>query len=210
MKLYDMQKAPNPRRVRIFLAEKGVDIPKEQVDIQAGENLAADYLSINPRGVVPTLVLDDGRVLDESVAICRLIEGLHPEPNLFGASPWESADVERWQRRMEFDGLFNIAAVFRNTAPAYAERGAAGAGPPTPAIPAMAERGRLLARQWMDRMDDRLAGRDFVAADRFTIADITAFVALEFARWVGMRAEETHPNVAAYRARIKARPSSSA
>jgi glutathione S-transferase len=210
MKLYDMRQAPNPRRVRIFLAEKGVAIPSEEVDIQAGANLDQAYLAINPRGVVPTLVLDDGRILDESVAICRYIEGLHPEPNLFGVSAWEAADVERWQRRMEFDGMFNVAAAFRNTAPAYAERGAPGAGPATPAIPAMAERGQLLARQWMDRLEDHLAGRDFIASERFTIADITAFVALDFAKWVGIRAGDAHPNVVAYHARIKARPSSAA
>jgi len=210
MKLYDMRQAPNPRRVRIFLAEKGIAIPCEEVDIQAGANLEPAYLAVNPRGVVPTLVLADGRVLDESIAICRYMEGLHPEPNLFGATPWEIADVERWQRRMEFDGMFNVAAAFRNTAPAYAERGAAGAGPSTPAIPAMAERGQLLARQWMDRLEERLEGRDFIASDRFTIADITAFVALDFAKWVGIRAGEAHPNVAAYHARIKARSSSAA
>jgi glutathione S-transferase len=210
MKLYDMRQAPNPRRVRIFLAEKGVAIPSEEVDIQAGANLDQAYLAINPRGVVPTLVLDDGRILDESVAICRYIEGLHPEPNLFGVSAWEAADVERWQRRMEFDGMFNVAAAFRNTAPAYAERGAPGAGPATPAIPAMAERGQLLARQWMDRLEDHLAGRDFIVSERFTIADITAFVALDFAKWVGIRAGDAHPNVVAYHARIKARPSSAA
>ncbi len=210
MKLYDMRQAPNPRRVRIFLAEKGVEIQREEVDIVSGANLNPGYLAINPRGVVPTLMLDDGQMLDESIAICRYIEGLHPEPNLFGASPWEAADVERWQRRMEFDGLFNVAAAFRNTAPAYAERGAPGAGPPTPAIPAMAERGQLLARQWLDRLEERLEGRDHIASDRFTIADITAFVCLDFAKWVGIRAGDQHPNVAAYHARIKARASSAA
>jgi len=210
MKLYDMRQAPNPRRVRIFLAEKGIEIPFEEVDIQAGENLAPWYLSINPRGVVPTLLLEDGRMLDESIAICRYIEGLHPEPNLFGGSAWEAADVERWQRRMEFDGMFNVGAAFRNTAHAYAQRGAPGAGPPTPAIPAMAERGQLLARQWLDRLEERLAGREFIACDRFTIADITAFVSLDFAKWVGIRAGVAHANVAAYHARIKARPSSTA
>jgi glutathione S-transferase len=210
MKLYDMRAAPNPRRVRIFLAEKGVDIPREEVDIQAGANLEPRYLAINPRGVVPTLLLDDGRILDESIAICRFIEGLHPEPNLFGATPWEAAQVESWQRRMEFDGLFNIAAAFRNTAPAYATRGAPGALPPTPQIAGLAERGQLLARHWMDQLEERLQGRDFIASDRFTVADITAFVCLDFAKWVGLRAGPGHPNLTAYHARIKARPASAA
>lgn len=210
MKLYDMKKAPNARRVRIFLAEKGVDIPREEVDIMAGANLQPAYLAVNPRGLVPTLVLDDGQTINESLAICRYVEGLHPEPNLFGRDPLEQARVEQWQRRMEFDGLFNIAAIFRNTAPAYADRGAAGTGPATPQIPDMAARGQLLAQQWMDRLEQRLAGREWLAADRFTLADITAFVCLDFAKWVNLRATDAHPNVQAYHARIKARPSSAA
>ncbi len=210
MKLYDMAKAPNPRRVRIFLAEKGIEISMVPVDIPSGENLSAAYLAINPRGVVPTLVLEDGRVLDESIAICRYFEALNPEPNLFGRTPWEQAEVEQQQRQMEFEGLFNIAAAFRNSAEAYSERGAAGAAPATPRIPGLTERGLLLARHWLDRLERRLEGRDHVAIDRFTIADITAFVAIDFAKWVNLRAGEEHPNVLAYHARIKARPSSAA
>ncbi len=210
MQLYDMRAAPNPRRVRIFLAEKGVDIPRVEIDVQAGANLEPTYLAVNPRGVVPTLVLDDGRILDESIAICRYIEALHPEPNLFGAGAFEAAEVESWQRRMEFEGMFNIAAAFRNTAPAYAVRGVPGVAPPTPQIAGLAERGLLLARHWMDGLQDRLAGRDYVASDRFTVADITTFVSLDFAKWVGLRAGDSHPNVAAYHARIKARPASAA
>jgi glutathione S-transferase len=208
--LYDMAKAPNPRRVRMFLSEKGIDIPRVEVDIQAGENLAPAYLAVNPRGVVPTLVLENGRILDESLAICRYIECLHPEPDLFGKTAIEQAEVERWQRRMEFEGMFNIAAVFRNTAEAYATRGAPGAGPETPQIPELAERGRLLAIQWMDRLEARLAGREWLATDRFSVADITAFVCLDFAKWVKIRAGDAQPNVQAYHARIKARPSAAA
>lgn len=118
MRLYDMTLAPNPRRVRIFLAEKGIEVPRVEIDIQKGENLEPDYLAINPRGVVPTLVLDDGTILDESIAICRYFEALQPEPNLFGRDPLEIARVEAWQRRIEFEGLFNIAAAFRNSRPA--------------------------------------------------------------------------------------------
>jgi glutathione S-transferase len=210
MKLYDMVKAPNPRRVRIFLAEKGVEIPREEIDIQAGANLQPAYLAVNPRGVVPTLVLDDGRILDESIAICRYIEVLHPEPNLFGRTAFEQAEVERWQRQMEFEGMFNIAAIFRNTAPAYATRGAPGSGPPTPQIPELAERGRLLAAQWFDRLEERLRGREWVAIDRISVADITAFICLDFAKWVQIRATDAHPNIQAFHGRMKARPSSAA
>lgn len=210
MKLFDMGKAPNPRRVRMFLAEKGLEIPREEIDIQSGVNLQPAYLAVNPRGIVPTLVLDDGRILDESVAICRYLEGLHPEPNLMGRDPWELAEVERWQRRMEFDGLFNIAAAFRNTVPAYAGRGMPGAGPPTPQIPELAERGLLLARQWLDHLEARLTGREWVALERISIADITAFVCVDFAKWVGLRAGPEHPEVSGFHARMKARPSAGA
>jgi glutathione S-transferase len=210
MLLYDMVKAPNPRRVRIFLAEKGVEILRVEIDVQAGANLAPDYLAVNPRGVVPTLVLDDGRRLDESIAICRYLEALHPAPDLFGRDPYEQGEIEQWQRRMEFEGMFNIASVFRNVTEAYAGRGMPGALPPTPQIPALAERGMLLARHWLDTLERHLEGREWLAAGRFSVADITAFVALDFAKWVGLRAGEAHPNVAAYHARVKARPSSSA
>lgn len=208
--LYDMSRAPNPRRVRMFLSEKGIDIPRVEVDVQAGENLSPAFLAINPRGVVPTLVLEDGRILDESMAICRYLECLHPDPDLFGKSAIEQAEVERWQRHMEFEGMFNIAAVFRNTAEAYAGRGVPGAGPATPQIPELAQRGLVLARQWMDRLEQRLAGRQWLATDRFSVADITAFVCLDFARWVKLRAGDTHPEIQAYHARIRARPSAAA
>lgn len=210
VKLYDMRQAPNPRRVRIFLAEKGVTIPTEEVNILAGDNLRPEYLAINPRGVVPTLVLDDGSILDESIAICRLIEGLHPEPDLFGRTPLEMARIEQAQRCMEFDGMFNIAAAFRNALPAFAGRAQPGAGPETAQIPALAERGLALAGHWLDGLERRLDDRQWLSADRFTVADITAFVCIDFAKWIGLRAGPSHPNVMAYHARIKQRPSADA
>lgn len=210
MMLYDMTKAPNPRRVRIFLAEKQVSVPMQQVDIQGGENLTAAYLAVNPRGVVPTLVLDDGSILDESIAICRYFEGLYPEPNLFGRTPVEQARIEQAQRWMEFDGMFNIAAAFRNSMPAYAGRAQPGAGPATGQIPALAERGLMMARHWLDSLERMLDGREWLAADRITVADITAFVCIDFAKWVGLRAGPEHPGIIAYHARIRARPSSGA
>lgn len=210
MKLYDMRQAPNPRRVRIFLAEKSLSLPMEEVDVAAGANLAPAYLAINPRGVVPTLVLDDGSILDESIAICRYLEGLHPEPNLFGRTPLEAARIEQAQRRMEFDGMFNIAAAFRNSMPLYAGRAHPGAGPATEQIPALAERGLTMARHWLDALERSLDGREWLASDRFTVADITAFVCLDFAKWVRLRAGPEHPNIIAYHARIKTRPSAGA
>lgn len=210
MKLYDMDRAPNPRRVRMFLAEKGISIERIEVDIQAGENLRPEYLAINPRGVVPTLVLDDGTIIDESLAICRFFEGVNPEPNLFGRTPLEMAQIESWQRRMEFEGMVSIASAFRNSQPAYADRGNPGAGPPTPQIPMLAERGLVMTRHWLDGLETRLAESPYVAGSRFTVADITAFICVDFAKWVGVRAGDAHPAVKAWYAGVKARPSAAA
>lgn len=207
MKLYDMRHAPNARRVRWFAAEKGIALDLSPIDVAAGENLSPDYLAVNPRGVVPTLVLPSGETVDESIAICRYLEALHPEPNLFGAGPLEMARVEQWQRRSEFDGLFNVAAAFRNRDPNYAERAMPGALPPTPAIPALAERGQLLAEHWLKALNARLAGSAYVAAGRFTVADITAAVVLDMAKWIGLRpTAESHPNVSRWMRLVKERP----
>lgn len=210
MKLYDMEKAPNPRRVRMFLAEKGIAIERVEINIQAGENLGPEYLAINPRGVVPTLVLDDGSILDESLAICRYFEALHPEPNLFGRTPLEMAQIESWQRRMEFEGMFNIAAAFRNAMPAYANRAAPGSGPATPQVPALIERGKMMSQHWLDGLETRLSQSAYVAGERFSVADITAFICVDFAKWIGLRAGDSHLALKAWYAGIKARPSAAA
>jgi glutathione S-transferase len=210
MKLYDMVKAPNPRRVRMFLAEKGVAVERVEIDIPGGANLAGDYLAINPRGVVPTLQLDDGTIIDESIAICRYIDALHPEPNLFGRDPVEIARVEQWQRRAEFEGLFNIAAVFRNTAEPFANRAMPGTAPPLAQIAAMAERGRVLTWHFIDMLEARLGESIYVAGDRFTLADITALVAVDFAKWVQIRMSEAHPNLQRWYAAVSSRPSAKA
>lgn len=210
MKLYDMVKAPNPRRVRMFLAEKGIEIERIEVDIPGGANLGSDYLAINPRGVVPTLLLDDGTTIDESIAICRYIEALHPEPNLFGRDPLEIARVEQWQRRAEFEGLFNIAAVFRNTAEPFANRAMPGTSPSLPQIADMAERGRVLTWHFIDTLETRLGEAEFVAGDRYTVADITAVIAIDFAKWVQIRISDAHPNLQRWYAAVSARPSARA
>ncbi|MFN7175340.1 MAG: glutathione S-transferase family protein [Thermaurantiacus sp.] len=210
MKLYDMTAAPNPRRVRFFLAEKGIEVPRVEVDIPSGGNLAPDFLAINPRGVLPTLVLDDGTVLDESIAICRYFEGIAPEPNLMGRNPLEQATIEMWQRRMEFDGMFGIAAAFRNSAPAFARRASPGASPEAAQIPQLVDRGLDQARHWMDRLDQRLQVSPYVAGERFTIADITACICVDFAKWVKLRLGEEHVAARAWLERVKARPAAAA
>ena len=210
MKLYSMKQAPNPRRARMFLAEKGIDVPMVEVDIVAGDNFKPDYLAINPRGVVPTLVLDDGTVIDESIAICRYFEELHPEPNLMGRDAKEKAQIESWQRHMEFDGLFSIALVFRNVIPRFAGRAQPGTIGRSAQLPHLVERGTLMTKRFMASLEQRLADHDFIAGDRFTIADITGFCALEMAKWVKLFPGEDHPNILRWHGQIAQRSSTQA
>lgn len=181
MKLYDNQYAPNPRRVRMFMAEKGIACDREQVDIVKGENLGEAYLAINPRGLVPALALDDGTLLDETVAICRYLEETHPEPPLMGLGALGKAQVEARQRHMEFDGLLGAAEAFRNAYPRFAERGLGGVVETVPAIPALVERGKGMVLRFYRRLNEYLGKSRFVAGDSFSIADITALCTVDFA-----------------------------
>ena len=181
MKLYDNKYAPNPRRVRMFMAEKGIACDREQVDIVQGENLSDAYLAINPRGLVPALVLDDGTLLDETVAICRYLEETHPEPPLMGSGALGKAQVEARQRHMEFDGLLGAAEAFRNAYPRFAQRGLGGVVEAVPAIPALVERGKGMVLRFYRRLNEELGKSRFVAGDAFSIADITALCTVDFA-----------------------------
>ena len=210
MILYDMEKAPNPRRVRWFLAEKGITIETRQIDLPGGENLTPEYLAINPRGLIPTLVLDDGTVIDESVSICRYFEEVQPEPNLMGRDAKEKAVIDCWQRRVELDGLYSVAQAFRNSTPVFANRAVPGCTEPTEQLQPLAERGVLLTRRFFDLLDARLGETEYVAGDRFTIADITAFVTLNFARWIKLSPGEQHTNIPRWFEAVSARPASKA
>jgi glutathione S-transferase len=203
MKLYNSNSAPNPRRVRVFLAEKGVSIPRVEVDLAGLEHKRPDYSAINPFQVIPTLELDDGAVIGESIAICRYIEELHPEPNLFGATPLERATVEMWQRRVEWHLLLPIAQVFRHSHPHMAKM-------EDPQIADWAAANRPRALRNMIIFDDVLRDRPFVAGERFTVADITGLVALDFARpaRIAIPPELTHLN--RWRESLRARPSAAA
>jgi len=181
MKLYDCKVAPNPRRVRIFLAEKGLKIPTVEVSIIDGENLKPEYLRVNPRGLLPVLELDDGTRLDETMAICRYMEELYPEPSLMGTKPLEKATIESWQRHMEFDGMLAVSEIVRNSLPVFSTRGLPGVTQPVPAIPALVERGTASLRRFYDRLEQRLRETEYVAGDRFSIADITALCAVDVA-----------------------------
>lgn len=210
MKFYDMKHAPNPRRVRIFLAEKGIELERLEIDVTLGENRSASFLAINPRGVIPTLVLEDGSIIDESVAICRYFELLHPEPNLMGKQPKEAAMIESWQRRIELDGMFTVAAIFRNSSPFFVNRAQAGNTPDLPQIPAMVDRGRALLPGFFAMLNVQLGRHEFVAGDRYTIADISALVTVDFARLVKMRIPEDHANTRRWYQTVAARPSAKA
>ncbi|MGJ0506371.1 MAG: glutathione S-transferase family protein [Methylocystis sp.] len=200
MLLYDTPLAPNPRRVRIFLAEKGVVIPTREVNLIALEHKRADFAAINPLQGVPALVLEDGAVLTESVAICRYIESLHPEPPLFGRDAREAAFVEMWQRRMEFQVFMPIAHAFRHSHPRMAVL-------EQPQIPQFAESQRARAVEALKWLDGELASRRHVAGEAFTIADITAFVALELAPRARVPVAPDLSHLARWRADVAARPS---
>jgi glutathione S-transferase len=171
MKLYNHSLAPNPRRVRIFAAEKGINLMLEDIDILAGQSRTPEFLAKNSSGGVPVLELDDGSHLSESVAICRYLEGLHPEPNLLGRDIREQADIERWNRRMELELFAAIGRTVQNTSSVFQGR--------FKQFPEYGEAQRGLVYQRLERMDRELNGHKFVAGDRFTIADITALVAID-------------------------------
>ena len=161
MKLYDGGRAPNPRRTRIFLAEKGIKLPIEQVDLGAMQHKSAAYAAINPLQRVPALVLDDGTVITESIAICRYFEELQPEPPLFGRGALEIARVEMWNRRLELHLLFPVSQVFRNSHPAMKEM-------EVPQVPAWAEANKPRIMEFITLLDRELGERPFVAGDRYS------------------------------------------
>ncbi len=210
MKLYDMQSAPNPRRVRIFLAEKELQVEKVEINLVEGENLSEDFLNISPRGLLPTMEFDDGTILDESVAICRYIEALYPQPNLLGTDGKSRALIERWQRHMEFDGLIPLAEYFRNSFPAFAERAIPGLPAGYKAIPALAERGRQRYQLFLEGLNERLANSEYIAGEQFSIADITVLCTVDFARVVKVRIPQEHQHSQRWYQQVSARPSAKA
>jgi len=204
--LYDCATAPSPRRARILLAEKGIAHETVQVDLRSGEQLGEAYRRINPLCTVPALRTDDGLLLTDNAGIAAWAEAACPQPPLLGLTPAEKAEVASWNWRIEFEGLIAIAEALRNSAPAMAGR--ALPGPVDyPQIPALAERGLARLQQFLVTLEQRLAGREFVATERFSVADITAVVAVDFARVVKVRPGEQHPQLLRWRAAMALRPS---
>ena len=202
MKLYDARTAPNPRRVRIFLAEKGISVPVEEVDIVSAQNRSAEFRAKNVMGTLPVLELDDGTTIAESVAICRYFEELQPEPPLMGTDAKDRALVEMWQRRMEYEVFLPITQVFRNGHAFFKGR--------IPQVPEYGEVCRKHAEQRLEWLDGVLADRPFVAGERYTIADITALCAIDFGRVSSIRVTPEQPNLARWHAAVSSRPSAKA
>ena len=206
--LYDCATAPSPRRARILLAEKGVVHQTVEVDLRNGEQLSDAYRKLNPQCTVPALRTDEGLLLTDNAAITAYLEARFPQPPLLGSTPQEKSEIASWHWRIEFEGLLAIAEALRNSAPAMANR--ALPGPVDyPQIPELAQRGLARVQQFFVTLNERLAGRDFIAADRFSIADITAVVAVDFARVVRLKPDPQHPHLQRWRAAMAQRPSMS-
>ena len=210
MKFYDCTMAPSPRRVRIFLAEKGIELETEQVDLVGGENLSEEYRrKVNPRGLCPALVLDDGTSLGESFSICRYLEELHPEPCLMGSTPIDRAQIDSRVRQIEWDGFLPGAEAFRNTAPQFKTRGIPGVGG-VAAIPALAERGVQSMPHFFDVLEGWLSAGDYLYGGAFSIVDITALCVVDFFAWVKVGIPDSHERTRAWYQRVSTRPSAKA
>jgi len=202
MKLYDSKIAPNPRRVRIFLAEKGIEVPTVQVDIATGENRKPPYIDKNPLGGTPMLELDDGTCIAETVAICRYFEEIQPNPPLLGTDAKDRALVEMWQRRMELELFRHVTGCFQNTHDFFKGR--------IEQVPAFGEVCRKAARARLAWLDGDLGGRPFIAGERYTIADITALCAIDFGRVVDIRIAPEQKNLLRWHESVSSRPSAKA
>ncbi|MEO5758946.1 MAG: glutathione S-transferase [Mesorhizobium sp.] len=203
MKLFDGGRAPNPRRVRVFLAEKGLSVPLVPVDMGALEHKRESVSSRNPLQRLPVLELDDGTIITESVAICRYFEELHPEPALFGRGALGKAQVEMWQRRMELNLLSSVAQAFRHIHPAMKEW-------EIPQVPEWGEANKPKAVEFVRLLDSELATRAFVAGDAYSIADITGMIAVDFMKPARIKVPDECTNVLRWYQAVSGRPSAAA
>jgi glutathione S-transferase len=200
LRIIETRRAPNPRRVAIFLAEKGIDVPREERDLMSGDLKQDDFSAVNPWQRVPVLILDDGTAISESVAICRYFEELNPEPRLFGTGALGKAQVEMWNRRVEL-GLFSaVASVFRHLHPKMAHL-------EVPQVTPWGEANKEKVECELTRLDRRLAESVFIAGESYSIADITALVAIDFMKPARLAAPESHANVMRWYREVSSRPS---
>jgi glutathione S-transferase len=203
MKILQSHAAPNPRRVRIFLAEKAITVPFEELDLMAGALKTPEFTKLNRFQRVPVLLLDDGTAIAETVAICRYFEETKPEPVLFGTGPQGRAIVEMWNRRMELGLLFHVAQAFRHLHPALAKL-------EVPQVPAWGEANKPRALEVLGFMDEELAKRRFIAGSDFSIADITALVGVDLMKLARIQRPEGLHHLARWHADVSARPSAKA
>ncbi len=205
MKFYDCATAPSPRRVRILIAEKELDIPTVQVDLRAGEHLTDEFKAINPHATVPVLELDDGTHLLDSNSISLYLDETFPESNLMGRDAKEKAVIAGWNRFVEWDGLAAVAECLRNSAKGM--KGRALTGPVSyEQIPELAERGRRRAEHFLSELNERLTDSEYVAGDRFTITDITAVVAVDFMKWIKLEPENNAHGLKRWHENVSLRP----
>ena len=209
MLLYTYPPAPNPRRLHIFMAEKGIEIPTVQVDLVKGEQFREPLRSVNPLCTVPTLVTDEGVVLAQVSAICDYLEELYPERQLLGRTPLERALVREWTHRIFLEGLMAIAEVFRNGNPAFEKRALPGPVE-LEQIPALVERGMKRIDAFLHALDAQLAGRDYVVGDAFSMADIDAIATCDFLAWIRKPVPDDCRNVKRWREAMSQRPSTRA
>jgi len=202
MILYEFAQAPNPRRVRIFLNEKGIDIPTEQVDLMKGEHKKDEYKKMSPLSQVPTLELGDGTYITESIAICRYFEALHPEPNLLGKDPKEIAIIEMWQRRIELLLMIGIANTYRHGHPTMAAL--------EDQVKEWSEASRPRVIKMLHWFDKQMENKEYMCLDRYTIADISALVCFDFAKWPKIDIPDDCNNLKNYYERLNSRASASA
>ncbi|MCH2345871.1 MAG: glutathione S-transferase family protein [Pseudomonadales bacterium] len=203
MKLYDLPPSPNARRVRIFIAEKGLEIPIVPVNMMTGENQSEDYLAKNPLGKMPLLELDDGTCIAESAAICRYLEEMNPNPPLMGRNPLEKALVEMWHRRMELEFLIPMITIFLHTGEMWKDR--------VTQIPQVAETGILNVKERMEWLDRELDGKEFITGEDYTVADIAAQCAFVMGKAaLGLRIAEDQLNLSNWFTRVSSRPTARA
>jgi len=205
MILYDCATAPSPRRARLLLAAKGIAYETVEIDLRNGEQLSEAFRQINPQCTVPALRTEEGQLLTDNASIAAYLEARFPEVPMMGVTPADKAEIASWHWRCEFEGLMAIAEVLRNTSPAMANR--ALPGPVNYVqIPQLGERGLARLQQFMLTLNERLATRQFIAANQFSLADITAVVAVDFARVAKVKPDERHPHVQRWRAEMAQRP----
>jgi glutathione S-transferase len=218
MKLYNWQLSPNCRRVRMFILEKGMDMPEIEEVGATAEHLAPggqfglsdNYVKIWPHALVPMLETDDGLRIGEAMAIYRFLEDEHPEPNLMGRGGREKACIEMWERRAYDEGIVGAAEAFRNAHPTFIDRGLPGSLEPVPQIPALVERGRGRVTRFYRKFDEELKENRFVAGDRFTAADITALCSVDFGKIAGIPVPQDCQSLARWYEEVSARPAAKA